>query len=59
MNKKYSIKKTVLKLVKVFVYGGVGAVASYLTNLPSTPVIVLVVGVLVALENFLKHSKNG
>ncbi len=53
---KYDAKKTIRKAVEIFLYAGAGAVISYLTELPQTETVVLVIALLTALRNYLKHK---
>lgn len=58
MIKKYKWKKTAWKLVKVFIYGGIGALIAWVSNLPPSPIMVSVIAALAATENYLKHNNN-
>ena len=52
---KYNWKKTLLKRIEIFVYGGVGAIISYLGNLPQTETIVFAIAFLKMIQNYIKH----
>ena len=51
----YSLRKTIWKAVKVFIYGGIGAVISWLSGLPQTETVVFVTAILTAINNWLKN----
>jgi len=55
--KEYNWKITAWKFIKIFIYGGISALAQYLSGAPTiTPDwVTLGIAILVALENFLKH----
>jgi len=57
MKSGYKFSKTALKFIAVFVEGGIGAIISYLGNLPETPTIVATIAVLTAALNMWKHRK--
>jgi len=56
MAKKYNYKKTLIKGLEIFVYGGVSYLFAYLTKLPQTEVIVIGTIILRMLKNYLKHK---
>ncbi len=58
MANKYEFKKTLLKAVEIFVYGGIGALISYLTKLEPTSTVVATIAVLKAIQNYLKHRNQ-
>lgn len=51
----YDFKKTLLKGLEVFVYGGLGSIIAYLGDLPQTETVVLAVILLKMLENYIKN----
>ena len=53
---KYDVNKTLIKGVEMFVYGGIGALISYLANLPQTQTIIISSMVLKMIHNYLKHN---
>lgn len=53
---KYSYLKTGWKGLQIFVMGGVGALISYLSGLPSTETIIITVAVLKMLQNYVKNA---
>lgn len=54
---KYESKKTVWKLAKVAAYGAIGAVLSdFIPHFPPSASMALITAVLVAAENWFKHS---
>lgn len=56
-SKKYDFKKTLIKGLEIFIYGGVGALISYLSNLPQTETIVIAIAVLKMAQNYFKHKQ--
>lgn len=52
----YDWKKTVWKGAQIFVFGGIGALVSYLSGLPATETIIAAIAVLKMLQNFLKFK---
>lgn len=57
MKTGYDWKKTVWKGVQIFVFGGIGALASYLSGLPPTETVITAIAVLKMLQNFLKFTE--
>lgn len=53
--KKFSIKKMLLKGLEIFVYGGIGALISYLSGLPQTETVVISISVLKMVQNLIKN----
>ncbi len=52
----YDWKKTAVKLVLTFIYGGVGYLITYFAKLPEPAIIVpAIVAFLTTAQNFLKH----
>jgi len=51
-------KKTLMKGVEIFVYGGIGALISYLSGLPQTETIVAAIAILKMFQNWLKHKND-
>ena len=52
----YDWTVTLWKALTVFIFGGIGALLQYLTGLPQTETIIIVIAILTALENYLKHK---
>ena len=55
MYEEYDAWKTLWKGFQIFVMGGVGALISYLSGLPSTETIIATVAVLKMAQNYLKN----
>jgi len=51
----YDWKITLRKGIEVFIYGGVGALISWLANMPRSETIVAIIAVLKMIQNYLKH----
>ena len=56
---KYDWKKTAWKTAKVFIFGGIGGVVSWLSGLPLSPSILISIAVLTAIQNYYKVKVNG
>jgi len=54
----YDWKKTVVKGLEIFIYGGIGALISYLSGLPQTETIVAAIAILKMFQNWLKHKND-
>lgn len=52
----YNWKITAWKGIQIFVFGGVGAIISYLLGLPPTETILVTVAVLKMLQNVIKNT---
>ena len=48
-------KITLRKGIEVFLYGGVGALISWLSGMPQTETIVATIAILKMIQNYLKH----
>ena len=57
--KKYNFWITLKKGALIFVYGGIGAIISWLTSLPETETIGITILLLTMLQNFIKHYNDG
>jgi len=53
---KYDVKKTILKGIELFVYGGISYLVGYLSGLPQTETVVFGTALLKMLMNYLKHK---
>ena len=51
----YDWKITLRKGFEVFIYGGLGALIAWLSNMPKTETIVAVIAICKMLQNYLKH----
>lgn len=56
MQSYYDYKKTLLKGALIFVYGGIGAIVSYLTGLPQTQTVAAAAILLTMVQNYVKHN---
>lgn len=54
----YEWKKTAWKGVQIFVFGGLGALVAYLTNLPVTETTVIAIAVFKMAQNFIKNAES-
>ena len=57
MKQKYEWKKTAMKAVGVFASGGIGALLAWLIGLEPTTTVVIVIALLRAAHNYLKHNE--
>ncbi len=55
MLSNYDYKKTLVKGATIFVFGGIGAIVSYLTGLPQTETVAAATILLTMAQNYLKH----
>ncbi|HDM77484.1 MAG TPA: hypothetical protein ENG51_13605 [Deltaproteobacteria bacterium] len=55
--KVFSWKKMIWKGIEIFCYGGIGALISWLAELPQTETVVVAIAVLKMIRNYLKHRK--
>jgi len=59
MKKKYSVKKTIIKGLEIFLMGGISYLITYLTNLPDKPeIVLLILAILKMVQNYLKNRKK-
>lgn len=58
VKKTFDWKKTLMKGVEIFAYGGIGALISYLSGLPQTETIVAAIAGLKMLQNYIKHKND-
>ena len=54
---KFSI--TFLKGIEIFIYGGIGALVSYLSGLPQTETVIAAIAVLKMVQNYIKNKDLG
>ena len=45
------------KGLEIFIYGGIGALISYLSGLPETETVMLSIAILKMVQNFVKNRK--
>ena len=57
-NLGYDWKITVRKGIEVFIYGGIGALISWLGNFPPTETVMLTIAILKMIQNYLKHRNK-
>ena len=54
----YDWKITLRKGIEVFIYGGIGALISWLSGMPKTETVIATVTLLKMLQNYLKHRND-